>query len=88
MNHNQLSTQLIQNLDGSKDLNKGSVLALRKIWLLKWNGSKHIKVYIFLFKINYLLLQFTSKDLTEVVNNGDSLIYKTRTDQQESKTAK
>ena len=47
----------IQDLDGSIALNKGSVLALRKICLLKLNSSKHI----------------TSMELTEVIDNDDSL---------------
>ena len=51
----QLSKQLIQDLDGSIALNKGFVLALREIWLFKLSSSEHIKVYTFLFKINYLL---------------------------------
>ena len=58
--------------------------ALREIRLLKLNSSKHIEVYTFictfLFKINYLLHQFTSMEFTEVINNGDSLTYKTRMD--------
>ena len=76
----QRSKQLIQDLDGSIALYKGFVLALREIWLLKLNSSKHIKVYTFLFKINYLLHQFTSMKFTEVINNDDSLTYKTRMD--------
>ena len=67
----QLSKQLIQDLDGSITLNKGIVLALREIWLLKLNSSKHIKVYTFLFKIDCLLHQFTSIEFTEVINIGD-----------------
>ena len=63
-------------------VNKGSVLALKEIWLLKLNSSKHIKVYTFLFKINYLLHQFTSNEFIEVINNGDSLTYDTRMDLQ------
>ena len=42
--------------------------------------SKHIKVYTLPLKINYLLHQFTSMEFTGVINNGDSLIYKTRMD--------
>ena len=61
-----LSKQLIQDLNDSIALNKGSVLALRKIWLLKLNSSKHIKVYTFLFKINYLLHQLTSMELSSI----------------------
>ena len=73
-------------MDGNIALNKSSVLALREIWRLKLNSSKHIKVYTFLFKINYLLHQLTSVEFTDVINNGDSLTYKTRTDLQKSKT--
>ena len=61
-------------------LNKGFVSALREIWLLKLNSSKHIKVDVFLFNVSYLLHQFTSIEFTEVINNGDSLTYKTRMD--------
>ena len=67
-------------MDGSIALNKGFDLVLREIWLLKLNSSKHIKVYTFLFNINYLSHQYTSLELTEVINNGDSLSYKTRMD--------
>ena len=59
---------------------KGFVLALRHMWLLKLNSSEHIKVYTFLFKINYLLNQFTSIEFTEAINSGDLLTYKTRMD--------
>ena len=45
---------------------------------IELNCSKHIKVYTFLFTINYLLHQFTSMEFTEVINNGDSLTYKTK----------
>ena len=38
---------------------------------------KHIKMYTFLLKINYLLRQFTSVEFT-AINNGDSLTYKSR----------
>ena len=69
----ELSKQPIQELEGSTALNKGFVSALREIWLLELNSSKHIKVYSFLFKINDLLHQFTSVEFTEVINNGDSL---------------
>ena len=69
----QLSKQLIQDLDCSIAQNKGFVLALRGTRLLKLNSSKHIKMYTFLFKINYMLHQFTSMEFTEVINNGDSL---------------
>ena len=81
----QLSKQLIQDLDGSIALNKAFVLALREIWLSKLNSSKHIKVYTFLFNINYylyliltIILQFTSVEFTKLINSGDSLTYKTR----------
>ena len=52
----------------SGPLNKGFVLALREMWLLKLNSSKHSRVCIFLFTItcNYLLHQFTSMEFTEV----------------------
>ena len=74
----KLSKQLIHDLDGSIALNKGFVSALRERWLL--NSSKHIKVHTFLLKINCLLHQFTLMEFTEVINNGDSLAYKTRMD--------
>ena len=60
-----------QDLDGSIALDKGLVLALREIWLLKLNSSKHIKVCTFLLKIKYLLHQFTSMEVTELIYNGD-----------------
>ena len=63
----RLSKQLIRDLDGSIALHKSFVLSLNyEIWLLKLNGSKHIKVRCFLFKINDLLHQFTSVELTEI----------------------
>ena len=40
----QLSKQLIQDFDGSIALNKGSVFAVREIWLLKLNSSNHTEV--------------------------------------------
>ena len=39
---------------------------------------RHLKLYTFLFKINYLLHQFTLMEFTEVVNSGNSLIYETK----------
>ena len=57
---------------------------MREIWLLKLNSSKHNEVSIFLLKIEYLLHQFTSMEFTKVINNGDSLTYKTRMDLQDS----
>ena len=74
----QLNKQLIQDLDGSIALTKSVVLAPREIWLSKLNSSRDIKVYTFLFKLNYLIHQFTSMEFTEVINSGDSLSYKTR----------
>ena len=47
---------------------------------IELNSSKHIKVYTLLFKINHLVHQFTSMQFTEVINNDDSLTYKTRID--------
>ena len=76
----QLSKQLIQDLDLSIAPNKGFVLALKEIWPLKLNSPKHIKVYTFLFRINYLLHQFTSMEFTEVMDNDNSLTYKTKID--------
>ena len=57
---------------------------MREIWLLKLNSLKHNEVSIFLLKIEYLLHQFTSMEFTKVINNGDSLTYKTRMDLQDS----
>ena len=54
--------------------------ALKEIWILKLNGSKHIKVCAFLLKNNNLLHQFIAVEFTEVINSGDSLINKTRMD--------
>ena len=67
-------------MDGSIALNKGLFLALKEMWLLKLNSSQHIKVYTFLFNINYLSHELTSLEFTEVINNGDSLSYKTIVD--------
>ena len=57
----QLSKQLIQDLDCSIALTKGFVLPLREVRLLKLNT-----LCTFLFKINYLLHQFTSMEFREV----------------------
>ena len=43
-------------------------------------GPDRVKVYTFLFKINCQLHEFPSVEFTEVINNGDSLTYKTRMD--------
>ena len=82
----QITKQLIQDLDGSIALHKGFVFTLRETWLLKLNSSKHTEVHTFLFKINYLLHQFTSVEFTEVINNGGSLTYRTNMDLKQSKT--
>ena len=72
----QLSKQLIQDPDGSIALNKSSALALRETRLLKFNSSKHIQVYTFLFKINYLLHEFTPMDSLTYKNQNEPAINK------------